>query len=73
MELNAGFKTRPLQPTYNSVKEILWLVKNWPEIEQCLMLGTLYELGTPEIINPHDKELTEEIEWIDKDLFGIKP
>jgi len=41
------------------------------------MLGTLYEIGTLEIINPHDKELTEEqekeIEWIDEDPFIIKP
>jgi len=41
------------------------------------MLGTLYELETLEIINPHDKETTEEqekeIEWIDNDLFVIKP
>jgi len=56
MELNAGFSSRPPQPTYNPVKGIRWLVKNWPEIEQYLMLGTLYELGTPEIENPHDKE-----------------
>jgi len=55
MQLNAGFKVRPPQPTYNPVKGILWLVKNWPEIQQYLMLGTLYELGTPEIENPHDK------------------
>jgi len=26
------------------------------------MLGTLYELGTPEIINPHNKEITKEQE-----------
>ena len=62
MELNAGFKLRLPQPTYNPVKGIPWLVKNWPEIQQYLMLGTLYELGTPEIINPHVKELTEEKE-----------
>jgi len=37
------------------------------------MLGTLYELGTPEIANPHDKEQEEEIEWIDEDPFVIKP
>jgi len=37
------------------------------------MLGTLYELGTPEIENPHDKELEEEIIWVDKDPFVIKP
>jgi len=35
------------------------------------MLGTLFELGTPEIENPHDKE--EEIEWIEQDPFVIKP
>ena len=62
MELNAGFKTSPPQPTYIPGKGILWLVKNWPEIEEYLMLGTLYELETPEIINPHNKELTEEQE-----------
>jgi len=77
MELNAGFQSRPPQPTYNPVKGIPWLIKNWLEIEQYLMLGTLYKLGTPEIINPHDKELTEEqekeIEWIEEDLFIIKP
>jgi len=77
MELNAGFKTRPPQPTYNPVKGIPWLVKYWPEIEQYLMLGTLYELGTPEIINPYDKELTKEqekeIEWTNEDPFVIKP
>jgi len=60
MELNAGFKIRPPQPTYNPVKGILWLVKNWPEIEQYHMLGTIYKLGTPEIENPHDKEQEEE-------------
>jgi len=38
------------------------------------MLGTLYELETPEIINPHDKEKTEEeILRIDEDPFVIKP
>jgi len=72
MELETGFKARPPQPTYNPVKGILWLVKNWPEIEQYLILGTLYELGTPEIENPHDKE-KEEITWIEEDLFVIKP
>jgi len=56
MELNKGFSSRPPQPTYNPVKGMPCLVKNWPEIEQYLMLGTLYELGTPEIENPHDKE-----------------
>jgi len=56
MELNARFSSRPPQPTYNPVKGIPWLVKNWPEIEKYLMLGTLYELETPEIENPHDKE-----------------
>jgi len=62
MELNAGFKSRPPQPTYNPVKGIPWLVKNCSEIEQYLILGTLYELGTPEIGNPHDKEQeTEEV------------
>jgi len=60
IELNAGFKTRPPQPTYNLVKGIPWLVKNWPEIEQYLMLGTLYELGTPEIDNLHDKDQKQE-------------
>jgi len=70
-ELNAGFKNRPPQPTYNSVKGILWLIKNWPEIEPYLMLGTFYELETPEIENPHAKT-KEETEWIDKDLFVIK-
>ena len=77
MELNVGFKSRLPQPTYNPVKGIPQLLKNWPEIEQYLMLGTLYEIGTLEIINPHDKELTEEqekeIEWIDEDPFIIKP
>jgi len=73
MELNAGFKERPPQPTYNPVKYIPWLVKNWPEIEQYLMLGTLYELGTPEIENPHNKEQEKEIEWIEEDPFVIKP
>jgi len=62
IELNAGFKSRLPQPIYNPVKGIPWLVKNWPEIEEYLMLGTLYELETPEIINPHNKELTEEQE-----------
>jgi len=71
MELNAGFKSRPPQQTYNPVKGIPCLVKNWPEIEQYLMLGTLYELGNPELENPHDKE-QEEI-WIDEDPFVIKP
>jgi len=56
MELNAEFKSRPPQPTYNPVKGIPWLVKIWPEIEQYLMLGTLYELGTPEIENQNDNE-----------------
>ena len=69
LDLEIGFKTRLLQPTYNSGKGIPWLVKNWPEIEQYLMLRTLYELGTPEILHPHDKETTEEqeqeIEWLD--------
>jgi len=73
MNLNTGFKVRPPQPTYNPVKGIPWLVKNWPEIEQYLMLGTLHELGTPEIENPHDKEQEEETEWIDEDPFIIKP
>jgi len=77
MELNAGFKSRPPQLTYNPVKGIPWLVKNWPEIEQYLMLGTLYELGTPEIINPHNEEATEEQEeetgWTEEDPFIIKP
>jgi len=59
MELNAGFRSRPPQPTYNPVKGIPWLVKNWPEIEQYLMLGSQYELGTPEIENPPDKEQEE--------------
>jgi len=72
MELNAGFNKRPPQPTYNPVKGIPWLVKNWPEIEQYLMLGTLYELGTPEIEYPHDEEQEETI-WIDEDPFIIKP
>jgi len=49
------------------------LVKNWPEIEQYLILGTLYELGTPEIENPQDKQQEEEITWIDEDPFIIKP
>jgi len=70
MELNTGFKQRPPQPTYNPVKGIPWLVKNWPEIEQYLMLGTLYELGTPEIENPYN---SKEVEWIDNDPFVIKP
>jgi len=61
LELEAGFNKRPPQPTYNPVKGIPWLVKNWPEIEQYLMLGTLYELGTPEIENPHDQEQEETI------------
>jgi len=56
MDLNAGFKKMPPQPTYNPVKGIRGLVKNWPEIEQYLILGTLYELGTTEIENPHDTE-----------------
>ena len=73
MELNAGFKSRPPQPTYNPVKGIPWLVKNWPEIEQYLMLGTLYELGTTEIENPHNKEPEEEITWTEDDPFVIKP
>ena len=72
MDLGTGFNKRPPQPTYNPVKGIPWLVKNWPEIEQYLMLGTLYELGTPEIENPHDKE-EEGIIWIDEDPFVIKP
>jgi len=71
MELNAGFNKRPPQPTYNPVKGIVWSVKNWPEIEQYLMLGILYELGTREIENPHNKQ-EEEITWIDKDAFLIK-
>jgi len=70
MELNAGFKSRPPQPTYNPVKGIPWLVKNWLEIEQYLILGTLYELGTPEIENPHDNK---ESEWEEDDPFVIKP
>ena len=69
MELNAGFKHRPPQPTYNPIKGIPWLVKNWPEIEQYLMLGTLYELGTPEIENPHDRK---ELEWVDDNPFITK-
>jgi len=73
MELEAGFMTRPPQPTYNPIKGIPWLVKNWPEIEQYLMLGTLSELGTPEIENPYDKEQEKEIEWIEEDPFVIKP
>jgi len=73
MELNAGFNSRPPQPTYNPVKDIPWLVKNWPEIEQYLMLGTLYELGTPEIKNPHDEEQNREEVWIEEDPFIIKP
>jgi len=72
VELNAEFNKRPPQPTYNPVKGIPWLVKNWPEIEQYLMLETLYELGTPEIENPHDKEQEETI-WIEEDPFIIKP
>jgi len=70
MELNAGFKHRPPQPIYNLVKGISWLVKNWPEIEQYLMLGTIYELGTPEIEKPHD---SKQLESVDDDLFIIKP
>jgi len=46
MDLELGFKSRPPQPTYNPVKDIPWLVKNWPEIEQYLMLVTQYKLGT---------------------------
>jgi len=34
------------------------------------MLGTLYELRTPEIENPHD---SKELEWVDDDPFVIKP
>jgi len=34
------------------------------------MLGTLYELGTPEIENPH---ASKELEWVDDDPFVIKP
>jgi len=34
------------------------------------MLGTLYELGTPEIENPHD---SKELEWVEDDPFIIKP
>jgi len=34
------------------------------------MLGTLYELGTPEIENPHDRK---DLEWVDDDPFVIKP
>jgi len=70
IELKAEFKHRPPQPTYNPVKGIPWLVKNWPEIDQYLMLGTLYELGTPEIENPYD---SKELEWVDEDPFVIKP
>jgi len=71
IELNQGFKHRPPQPMYNPVNSIPWLVKNWPEIEQYLMLGTLYELGTLEIENPHD---SKELEWVDQDdPFTIKP
>jgi len=33
MVLNARAKARPPQPTYNPVKGIRWLVKNWLEIE----------------------------------------
>jgi len=73
MELNTGFKSRPLQPTYNPVKGIPWLVKNSPEIEQYLMRGTLYELGTPEIENPHDKKQEQETTCINEDPFIIKP
>jgi len=73
MELNKGFSSRPPQPTYNPVKGIPWFVKNWPEIEQYLMLGTLCDLGTPEIENPHDKQKEEETVWIDEDPFVIKP
>jgi len=35
------------------------------------MLGTLYELGSPELENPYDK--TKEIIWIEEDPFVIKP
>jgi hypothetical protein len=43
-----------------------------------MMLGTLYELGTPEIINPHDKTESSdseiEITWRPKeDIFTQKP
>jgi len=34
------------------------------------MLGTLYELGTPEIENLHD---SKELERVDEDPFVIKP
>ena len=34
------------------------------------MLGTLYELGTPAIENPHD---SKELEWVEDDPFIIKP
>jgi len=71
MEIKAGFKARPPQPTSNPVKGKAWLVKNWPEIEQYLMLETLCELGTPEIENP--KNVTEETIWIEDDPFVIKP
>ena len=57
MEVNAGFKQRPPQPTYDLVIGIPWFVKNWPEMEQYLMLVTLYELGTPELENPCNKDL----------------
>jgi len=77
MELNVGFKTRLEQPIGNPGKSIPWLIKNWPEIEQYLMLRTLHKLETPEIINPHDKERTEEqeeeTEWRNEDPFIIKP
>jgi len=76
MELNIEFKSRPPQPIYNLVKGILWLVKNWPEREQYLMLGNLYELGTPEIINLYNKEIIEKEEeetiWIEEDPFTSK-
>ena len=49
------------------------MVKNWPEIEQYIILENLYELGTPEIEYPHDREQEEETRWIDEDLFVIKP
>jgi len=73
MELEAGFRHKPPQPTYNPVKGIPCLVKNWPEREQYVMLGTLYELGTPEIENPHNEEQEKEIECIEEDPFMIKP
>jgi len=34
------------------------------------MLGTLYELGTPEIENWHN---SKELEWVDDNPFVIKP